>query len=36
MIKMWKFSIIRIQMFDVTCGATWTEWKNVEWVDNVL
>jgi len=23
-------------MFDVTCGATWWEWRDKEWVDNVL
>ena len=23
-------------MFDVTCGATWWEWRDTEWVENVL
>lgn len=23
-------------MFDVTCGATWWEWRDSEWVEDVL
>ena len=24
------------RMFDVTCGACWWEWRDTEWVENVL
>ena len=24
------------RMFDVTCGAEWWEWRDTEWVENVL
>jgi hypothetical protein len=23
-------------MFDVTCGAAWWEWRDTEWVENIL
>jgi len=24
------------RMFDVTCGACWWEWRDTEWVENVV
>ena len=23
-------------MFDVTCGATWWEWRDTEWIESII